>query len=59
MKSILAAACLSVLAAAPLAAEPAGRGAESGARSTVFAELEGLGFDLGRFRPDSPGRPYR
>jgi len=59
MKSILAAACLSVLAAAPLAAEPVGKGPKGGARSTVFAELQGLGFDLGRFRPDSPGRPYR
>lgn len=59
MKSMLAAACLSLFAATPLAAGPAHRDPGHGARSTVFAELQGLGFDLGKFRPDGAGRPYR
>lgn len=59
MKSMLAAACLSLFAATPLVAQPTSAVVEDGARSSVFAELEGLGFDLGRFRPDGAGRPYR
>jgi len=59
MKSILATACL---AAITLAA-PAGAWPDAGSAppaSSVFADLQGLGFDLGKFRPDYTGRfPYR
>ena len=61
MKSILgAAACFVVLAAGPAAPEAATPPVAGSAGSTVFAELEGLGFDLGKFHPDHAGRyPYR
>jgi hypothetical protein len=59
MRSIFAAAC--VLALAGSSAMAAGGSTPSAtAGSSVFADLQGLGFDLGKFRPDYTGRfPYR
>ena len=59
MKTVLAAACLAAIAlAAPAGATPdPGTGAPA---NTVFTDLQALGFDLGKFRPDYAGRfPYR
>lgn len=59
MKSVLAAACLAAIAlAAPAGATPEADG--SVVTNPVFTELQALGFDLGKFRPDYAGRfPYR
>ncbi len=60
MKSILGAACLVVLAAGPSAPAATAPPSAVDTVSTVFVELETLGFDLGKFRPDFAGRyPYR
>lgn len=60
MKRIFAVACLTVLAAGAFAAEREAPAPDEAGRSSVFAELQALGFDLGRFRPDGSGRyPYR
>lgn len=59
MKSVLAAACLAAITlAAPAGATPEGAGPAP--TNPVFTELQALGFDLGKFRPDYVGRfPYR
>lgn len=66
MKPLLAALCLAACTAShaataaassqPSEAEPS----EEVSGSSVFADLQGLGYDLGKFRPDYTGRfPYR
>lgn len=59
MKSVLAAACLAAIAlAGPAGATPEAAGVAP--VNPVFTDLQALGFDLGKFRPDYAGRfPYR
>ena len=67
MKTILAAATVAAaLAAGAAAASPAAPAVASPEAAapvvidSVFAELAGLGYDLGKFKPDYVGRfPYR
>jgi opacity protein-like surface antigen len=63
MKCTLAATCLALLlsaASAPAApSTPEPGDSDPAAGGSVFADLIGLGYDLGKFHPDAPGRPYR
>ena len=58
MRPVLAAAFLAAIALAA----PVGATSETAvaAENPVFTELQALGFDLAKFRPDYTGRfPYR
>jgi hypothetical protein len=60
MRSIFTAACLVALASGSAMAVGSGSTPSATVGSSVFADLQGLGFDLGKFRPDYTGRfPYR
>jgi hypothetical protein len=63
MKTILAAAAYSAIMAGSAAATTtpsAGPAPTAPAVGSVFTDLAGFGYDLGKFRPDYAGRfPYR
>jgi hypothetical protein len=60
MRSIFAAACFLALAGGNAVAAAGGSTPSASVGSSVFADLQGLGYDLGKFRPDYTGRfPYR
>ena len=60
MRSIFATAFVLAIAGGNAAAATGGSTPSATIGSSVFADLQGLGYDLGKFRPDYTGRfPYR